>query len=177
MDNPTRKQFLTYLESLDPKEISTLIRIIKSIHKYKLSFAEYNNLLKMMEDHNEEINESTVMKESELLYKMKANSSGIIWHLYNLYQQAQSGPDVNEENSKFEGHLENDASKEISSKENENGEFIEDGKIDFGSEGRQHLDTLYQNIADIDVDQIVVEQSFKVNQFREVPHHLQIVLL
>ena len=42
-DNPTRKQFLAFLEWLPPEWSSLLISIIKSIHEYKQRFTEYND--------------------------------------------------------------------------------------------------------------------------------------
>lgn len=50
---------------------------------------ELNNLTKAIQNGTEEVNESTTMKENELLAKVETQATEIIWELFNGLKRAK----------------------------------------------------------------------------------------
>lgn len=175
--NPSRKQFLTYLESLDPQHGSLLQENINAIHLYKSYNMELQNLTRAIQNGTEEVNEATTMKENELLAKVESQATEIIWELFNGLKRAKWV--IKDQNFVEDEKPKDDDKAEEEVKEPEK----ENGSLDAGlntmpvRQMRRKQYGMKKDLNYIDKEAIVVDHSLKMTEYKTIAQPLQILIL
>lgn len=174
-DNPTRKQFLAYLEWLPPERSSLLISIINSIHQYKLSFTEFSEYKKALAECIHETNEITVLQENELFLKMEKNASELIWDLYKLLWIAKSKFDSISVDPYSSESCQVEDDQNCNGNQNSQKDKV-DSPNDLKNEHTSNAALINKHNV-IDVKYVLFKHNFKPKDFINIQMQLQILLL
>ena len=183
-NNNTRKQYVTYLKSLDPQQGELLEEYIQMIHEYKMWYSKYAEFNKQIRDSEIEIDDSSTFSENKYLQDLSKQADLIIWKLFNSLKRAKFA--VMNEGGEYVQHADRiivcEEGEDDSQEEDKNDNNREENKAE--SRSKAPANKLYRKhygrrigLDSIDVSAVDFEFKFKVNMFREVPREWQVLIL
>ncbi|CAI2359821.1 unnamed protein product [Moneuplotes crassus] len=171
--NPTRKQFLNYLEQLDEKNGALLKETIKSVHNYKQSCAE------MIEIFGLTSKGAFITQEDQdsLKETIEEQATDILCEIFKLLKRAKmsisNAKEFNEEDSFIEPEEKNGFNQDQIT-----AEITKLAKSDADAHKRRkkHF-SANCNLDSIKIEDISVNHDYKMNDFKDMPENHQILLL
>jgi len=164
--NQSRKQFLTYLESLEPEEGALLQEHIEAIHNYKSKYVELAQFSKKMKDGSQELNEDIVSQEKQILSQLEKLASDIIWNIYAKLKRAKSIIKDGFSHDEFFDSQEPEEDKKSD----------EDYGVNKNLPRRVHY-APKKDVDSIDVQAIEIEHDKKFTDYRSLAMTLQVLIL